>query len=131
MALINLKLRVIEMEADFRFSERTLFVKFREKNTGVFLAPDDCVAFVSRTGNQIVFVYNSRDFECQGEAAIKVTTSVRIRIDQRRAWNPLMLQNYANEAGINLVGLKRYEQLYRELMGNKLKGRKTKETVAA
>ena len=30
-------------------------------------------------------------------------------------WNPLMLANYANRAGIVLEGVKRFEEHYREL----------------
>jgi len=43
----------------------------------------------------------------------RVVDSRRLRISGG-AWSPLMLQNYANAVGLNLVGIKRFEQLYDE-----------------
>jgi hypothetical protein len=31
------------------------------------------------------------------------------------AWNPLMLANYAERAGVHLDGLKKFEEYYKEL----------------
>jgi hypothetical protein len=104
---------------DFRKSEHTLFnelpVAFRRKLKGT-----DAVCFISGTGNQVVFVYGftsvgmTQAIGPHKSRRYGIVTSVRLRLTGS-TWNPLMLQNYADECGIELAGIKRFEDHYEKL----------------
>ena len=102
---------VLVEQADFRRSEMTNFdalsAKFRRA-----MKPGDVVCFISGVGNQMVFVYLPLRLQDLGETR-EVVSSRRLRLRKGR-WNPLMLVNYAEMAGIKIRGLKRYEEYFSE-----------------
>lgn len=108
MTRIAVHLRRIAV-SDFRTSEATMFAAL-PANVRETLKGSDAVCFVSRSGNQIVFVY--RQVVCgitRGGGRQMLTASVRLRLSHG-TWNPLLLQNYANSVGLKLVGLPRFEE---------------------
>ena len=95
----------------FQRSEATNLALFQQED---FYPGDlrtgEAFLLVSKMNNQVVFVMrNPREVE----AGKKVLDTRRLRLD-RGTWNPHMLQNYANEVGLHLVGFKRFEQIYDE-----------------
>lgn len=108
----------------FARSEATNFDSIRAQLKGKRLDPNDVVAFVSLTGNQILFVYHPGEIQVRPGIRHEVLRSVRLRLRGRHAWHPLMLANYAAEVGIRLDGLKRFEEHYAQL------ARETAQAVA-
>ena len=105
-------------EADFRSSELSLFREFSARNRSVAqqLRRDDVVVFVSKTGNQILFVHGFTPFlEGPNGARREALMSIRHRIIGG-TWNPLRLANYALEAGIEVQGLRLYEEHLKRML---------------
>lgn len=102
------------IEANFRCSELTMYTEWSKgKDT---LGANELLLFVSKRGDQLVFV--SRFLEVrtgnEGSPTKKVLASRRLRVPGGR-WNPLMLVNYAEEAGVKIEGLRRFEDFYKNL----------------
>lgn len=81
--------------------------------------------FISKSGNQIIFIFKSISLEVAGQHRRGDGTTNRTVIDSRKlrldggTWHPYMLQNYANAVGIDLIGLKRFEQIHDEMRAAK------------
>lgn len=84
------------------------------------LAVGEAFLFLSKKGDQVMFVFALRQVDCQGKPRA-VMDSRRLRLSSG-AWNPYMLQNYANEVGLHLVGIKRFEHIYVAKQKTKPKG---------
>lgn len=115
--LRTLRLRLIAL-VDFRKSELT---NFNEVSAPAHIrATNDCVMLVNKQGTQLVFVYgfsnvtDSRE-PAEGAQTHQVLHSERLRLTSGR-WNPLMLANYAQRAGIELEGIRRFEEHYRQAL---------------
>lgn len=116
-----MRLRYIE-KVDFRKSEKTNFeeVMKRKKLT---LRSGDVVLFISSNEKQLVFIHGFKDVDVHSGRTerptgdqTQVLFSSRYRICGRGGWNPLMLANYAAEAGIVLSGIRRFEDYYQKLI---------------
>jgi hypothetical protein len=79
--------------------------EFVNPKSRLCLKHDDVVLLVSKSGNQLVFLHGFDIFEAQ-----RVLRSTRLRIASGARWNPLMLVNYAKSIGLNITGLKTYEE---------------------
>ena len=115
-----MRLKLIH-RGDFRKSELTLFNEAMKAHKGLKLGSDDCVLFISGNGKILKFVYGFTEQEVMRYSTkettgntTKILESTVYRIDGSGTWNPLMLRNYADAAGVSLIGLKRFEQHYRE-----------------
>jgi hypothetical protein len=97
--------------ADFRKNEVTMYREAEQEGAlPAGLKAGDVVAFVSTSRDQIVFVSPPYQHLENGRE-VRLYASRRLRISSGR-WNPLMLQNYADEVGLQLLGLKRFEEHY-------------------
>jgi hypothetical protein len=107
-----MRIRLIEA-VSFRYSEDTNLRAVLKKHP-LKLSKNDVVVLVSKTGNQIVFCIG---IEAIGigpkRVRIEVTDTRRLRLS-RGTWNPTMLVNYAESAGLAIEGLKRFEDYYAE-----------------
>lgn len=125
-AALRGKLVLIE-HCDFRCSEWTNLQRVLKKNR-LKLGKSDIVAMVSGTGKQIVFCYAHDRFKYEDHrGAAKptgVVQSVRYRITGTGTWSPKMLANYAKAVGIDLIGIKRFEEYYTAVA--KLRKKKTR-----
>src|ERR1700690_4091723 len=103
-----MRLRFVE-EVSFGKSEQTNFLEFSAKNESLAknLSSEDAILFVSKTGNQLVFIHGFTVLDSK----TKVLSSRRLRLSGGK-WNPLRLANYATEVGVTLDGIKRFEQYY-------------------
>jgi len=81
------------------------------------LKANDVVLLVSKQGNQLVFLHGFNAFEER-----RVLRSTRFRIEGGGSWNPLMLVNYAKSVGLEISGLKTYEDHINELLAARKKG---------
>ncbi len=95
-------------EASFSKSEATRFMELppeiRDRLSG-----NGAVCFLSKSGNQIEFVYAAADIDGTGERFALLSAKCRL---SRGGWNPLMLQNYANQVGLRLENIKSFEKYF-------------------
>lgn len=107
-------MRIKQIEtAHFGKSELTIFNEFANKNKAFVatLTRNDIIVFVSKQGNQLRFVHNFANF---GDNQIALQSSLH-RI-MRGTWNPLRLKDYASEVGLDIDGLRRFEEHYEHLL---------------
>lgn len=96
-----------------------MFVEAMKKHKGLTLSSDDCVLFVSGSGKILRFVYGFTEQSVVNAAQrytgdqTQILESSVYRIVGAGRWNPLMLKNYADDCGLELVGLKRFEEHYK------------------
>jgi len=115
----NLRLKGV-IECSFQRSEATNLALFRKQpHFPGELSVGEAFLFLSKSGNQIIFVFRSPiDFDGPSGKTWGVTDSRRLRLSGG-SWSPYMLQNYANEVGLHLVGIKRFEQVHDEMVAAK------------
>lgn len=124
-AALKGRLCLIE-HCDFRCSEWTNLQTILRKNK-LALGKSDIVAMVSGNGKQIVFCYahdqvSYKDYRGNLKKT-GVVQSVRYRLTGSGSWSPTMLANYAEAVGIELVGIKKFEQYYTALSTGKRNAR--------
>ncbi len=108
----KVKLKAIEFDVDFRKNEVTNYNAFaKSKKFPGELKPNEAFLFISKSGNQLMWVLNVIEFDNERGRTIEIFDTRRWRI-LRSTWDPYMLQNYANEVGIHLVGFRRFEEVY-------------------
>jgi hypothetical protein len=103
-SLRRMILRSVEI-ADFRHNEVSNLVLSMEKGLTLRHA-DHVVLFVSRKGDQLVFVHGP-GFVSSPRGVRRVFHSEKLRLESGR-WNPMMLADYARQVGISLVGAREY-----------------------
>lgn len=91
----------------------TMFERWRRTRHGRELSMQEAVCFVSRTGNQVLFMFNpvSLSYE-DGHGTDRNTVGyleLRVRLESKAPFDAMMLQVYANMAGIELIGIRRFE----------------------
>lgn len=110
--MMRIRLKHIIQEVDFRYNELSIYEKHRKSKD--FVADPkvgEAILFVSKSGNQLLWVLGY-------DADVMVQTTIRRRIESLRLrvsggyWNPLMLADYAENVGIQLEGLKKFEESY-------------------
>jgi len=108
-----MRLRLVQ-EADFRTTEIGIFQAATKKEQ-IDLGPNDVLVFVSIKRNQVLFIWRPYTVDLtkfgtwrRGEAT--VFRSERLRLD-RSTWSPTMIQNYAEAVGLQLDGLRRFEDV--------------------
>ena len=113
--LKQLRLKAV-IQCSFCRSEATNLDLFRqEAHYPGDLKKGEAFLFLAKSGNQVVFIFRDPVLEFEGEKkARRVIDSRRLRLDGG-SWSPYMLQNYANHVGLNLIGIKRFEQVHDEL----------------
>ncbi len=100
------------VSADFRNCERTLYSDYLR--TAKLPRADEIVVFISLKGDQLLFVHGWQAVHNPGGPNHLVLKSSRHRI-ANGTWNPLLLRNYVNAAGLEIEGLRRFEDYYRDL----------------
>ena len=108
--LLRLRLKGV-VQCSFTRSEDTNLKLYRQMtHYPGDLQPGEAFLFLARGGDQVVFVFadTSVDF---GGVKREVIDSRKLRL-RTGTWSPYMLQNYANMVGLELVGIKRFEQIH-------------------
>lgn len=117
------RLRAV-IQVPFTKSEETNFAEaLASRHYGALirsLQGDDAIAFISQGQNQIVFIHGYDEVQ-DAKRKWRVLSSSRIRISRgsglSSTFEPKMLANYAKQAGLELIGLKLFEEFYKNLMG--------------
>ena len=111
---MKLKLKAIIPRTDFRKSETTIINEFRRSRSYPGdLASSECFLFLSKTGNQLLWFFDNGSSIEGIRSEIDITDSRKWRVSGG-TWHPYMLANYAEAAGIELVGIKKFEEIYDE-----------------
>lgn len=76
------------------------------------LAVGEAFLFIAKGNDQVLFVFADHEVMF-GDTPRRVTDSRKLRLGAG-TWSPYMLQNYANAVGLNLQGIKRFEEVYAE-----------------
>jgi hypothetical protein len=113
MAIKTATLKLIGIEvADFRRSEMHNLADW-ERRMRRKLQAGQTVMLISRGMDQVIFAYGwqpaGEAANTSGRAPQSVLRSERLRLDHGR-WSGVMLGNYAREVGINLVGVKLFQE---------------------
>jgi hypothetical protein len=107
---IRLRLKGV-VQCSFQCSEATNLRLYRQ--TGYFpgeLERGEAFLFVARGCNQVLFLFADQQVDFDGVPR-QVIDSRRLRLGTG-VWDPHMLQNYANAVGLDLIGIKRFEQIH-------------------
>ena len=103
-----MRLRHIETTS-FSYSEETMYAMVSKEYVHLAsLGKNDVVLFRSSTGNQLMFVFGFS--ELTKRRVERYLRSERLRLPKHREWDPMMLANYARDCGIELEGIKTFEQ---------------------
>jgi hypothetical protein len=124
----TLRLKLVA-DCNFQHNEADNFNEIIKKHKIDQLAPNEVVCLKSLGGAQMVFMYRPREIELtSGRGTAMVYRSVRLRLT-RSTWNPMMLQNYANEVDIQLEGLRRFEDALPHLKAPSVKAKKDAKVI--
>lgn len=103
---------------DFRRSELSNYNEIVGEHAQLAkLGKDDVILFLSKNQDQVIFVHGFSQVHGDKGKSLYIK-SVRLRMIKGATWNPLMIANYAKQVGIELKGLKTFEEHYKELMGS-------------
>ena len=115
--MLNLKLKAIVPNSDFRKSEKTLYDAFiNSRSYPGDLKSGEAFLFLSKTGNQLLWFFSQVHMiqETKGRGVLHdVYDSRKWRITGG-TWHPYMLADYAEHSGIRLLGIKRFEEIHDE-----------------
>lgn len=104
-----MKLKHVEKMA-FSQGEHTMYKKLCDTYPHLsVLSKNDVILVISLTGNQLVFIHGFTSVD-----GLNALHSERLRLPNHRPWNPTMLVNYAEQVGITLEGLRRFEDILRK-----------------
>lgn len=99
---------------DFRKGVPTNLDELRKIGKLRSIADNEVILLISQTKLQLAFVYPDVRFEAGGRRGeIRAIAHYRVQLDRHTPWNPLMLVNYAEEAGLAIEGVKRFEDSLR------------------
>lgn len=120
--MIRLRLRLV-VGVSFSKSEETNFDElYYSREHGALLRSldaQDVICMVSRMATQLVFVHGYTEAKTSGEQPWVLLYSQRVRVKRgpglSNAIDPKMLGSYARQVGIELVGLKLFEEYHKHL----------------
>ena len=112
----ELRLKLIA-HVDFRKSPETNWDELKKARKIPPLKKGEGILLISKTGNLMQFVTPVIEFDtvntANREVSVAIQSSQRFKI-RGGTWSPLMLANYAEEAGYTIVGIKRFEWYFKE-----------------
>jgi hypothetical protein len=107
--MVDLRLKGV-VQCSFVRSEATNLRLYRQgKHFPGELESGEAYLFVAKGNDQVLFLFADSHVDFSGVSR-RVIDSRKLRLGGG-SWNPYMLQNYANSVGLNLVGIKRFEQV--------------------
>jgi hypothetical protein len=123
-----MRLKFIE-HVDFRKSELTNYQAMQKLVSSKkvhALRAGEVACFVSGRGDQIIFVYPMDSVSEEDGTERRVLRSEKLRLAAGGSWNPMMLGNYAMEAGIELEGIRLFESHYKDVLVQRREERRLK-----
>ena len=110
-----LRLKHIVQDVDFRKNELTTYEAWHvSKNFTDDPKLGEAIMFVSKSGNQLLWVLHYNPESLVLKTNRRSIESLKFRVSGGY-WNPMLLANYAAEVGIELEGIKRFEESFNEL----------------
>ena len=107
---MKLRLLAVFQDVDFRINELNNYESIRrKKHWQGDPKPGQGYLIISRSQDQLLWVLGYSKGETTRGTPRHIIQTMRLRVRGGR-WNPLMLQNYANDVGLELVGIRRYEE---------------------
>jgi hypothetical protein len=82
------------------------------------LGSGECFLFLSRGLDQVIFVFKEAAVMTNEDAIHTVLDSRRLRL-LGGTWHPYMLQDYAKQVGLHLIGIKGFSQIFEERRAEK------------
>lgn len=108
----KLRLKAIKFGCDFRFSEASNYEALvKAKHFDGPPGKNEVYLLVSKSGNQLVWIFNVGEVEGKGGRMRPLVDTRRWRL-LSGIWSHHMLQNYANAVGFELMGFKRIEEAF-------------------
>lgn len=112
---MKIRLKAIKYQCDFRKNEVTLYEEFRKSRSFCGeLGNNEAYLFISGSEDQLIWFLRSVEVQADRDAPVGVTHTQRSRLMKHTPWNPLMLQEYAQAVGIELVGIRSFEEAFKE-----------------
>ncbi len=112
----DLRLKLIA-HVSFRKSPETNWADLRKARKIPSLRKGEGILLISKGGNLMQFVTPETEFDtvntADREVHVTIQASERFKI-RGGTWSPLMLANYAEQAGYRVVGIKRFEWYFKE-----------------
>lgn len=105
----QMRLRLVAV-VDFRRGVPTHVQELRSINRWPTLGDRDVVLLISQTRSQLAFVYHDEKVHSSTGGDRVAVAHLRLQLDKSTPWNPLMLKNYAEKVGLDLLGLKKFEE---------------------
>jgi hypothetical protein len=116
MPHVKMRLKLVAF-ADFRKGVPTHVEELKRARKFPELGNDDVVLLLSQTGLQLAFVFKDTTVQGRNGDPVECISHIRVQLSRHTPWHPRMLQTYASRAGFELVGLKSFEDWYREEYG--------------
>lgn len=105
---LRLKLRLV-VACDFRHGVGYHYDALKSKKWLDDMRADECALLVSYTGRRVMFVFRESKTTARGGDPVTVLSSFHLNLDRHTPWSPLMISEYAGHVGIDLIGIKRFE----------------------
>lgn len=106
---MRLTLRMVAT-VDFRHGVPFHYEALKRKRLLRDITEDETVLLVSQSGRQLAFVFHAIEIDSRSGEPVTAISHYRVQLDRHTSFNGLMLSQYAQRAGIELVGLKRFEE---------------------
>lgn len=106
--LLRLSLRLIAT-VDFRQGVPTHYDTLKKRRLLRDINEDEIVLLISQTGRQLAFVFHEVQIDSRSGEPVRAIAHYRVQLDKHTPFNGPMLSQYAQRAGIELDGLKRFE----------------------
>lgn len=115
---LRLSLRMIAT-VDFRLGVPTHYDVLKKKRLLKDISEDETVLLVSATGRQLAFVFHEVQIDSRSGEPVRAIAHYRVQLDRHTPFNGTMLSQYAERAGIELIGIKRFEDHLKGLEADK------------
>lgn len=108
--------------AHFGRSEATLYSQLPPASKAKLKLPGDAICFISRSFNQVCFVFKVGGAPSDARSDARVVRSARVRLTHGQ-WSPLMFQEYASEVGLTIQGFPSFKQHFEKFRQDKQMGK--------
>lgn len=116
----KMRLRLV-LTADFRKNEATLLAECQKQIRDLELRRGDCILLLSTHHTILKFVWGAYELDkaftdggIERDRGMRIVASKTYRIVDGGKFNPYMLKNYAEDLGIDLAFLRRFEEHFKD-----------------
>jgi hypothetical protein len=111
----KIRLKAIWFDVDFRYNELSIFNKYKKrKDFPGDLGKDEAYLFVSKSGNQLLWIINNLTSIEQKNGLVRDIIDTRRWRMVKGTWHPWMLSEYAKAVGVELAGIRKFNDYFVE-----------------